>query len=98
MTLPDGKDEEFYWDTELENFWVRLRQRASGVLRNYVAQYRAAGRSRRVTIGNADRLVLSQAREAARKVLAKVALGHDPQGEREVKRQEQARTFKAVVD
>ena len=98
LALPDSKDEEFYWDTELENFGLRLRRRANGVLRNYVAQYRATGRTRRVTIGAADKLTLSQAREAARKVLAKVALGHDPQGERETKRQAQARTFKAVVD
>ena len=42
-------------------------------------------------------LALGQAREAARKLLAKVALGHDPQAEREAKRQAQARTFKSVV-
>ena len=97
LTLPNGKDEEFFWDTELENFGVRLRRFARGVLRNYVAQYRVGQRSRRVTIGSADMLVLGQAREAARKLLAKVALGHDPQAERETKRQAQARTFKAVV-
>ena len=98
LVLEDGKDEEFFWDTEFEGFGLRLRRRDSGdPLRNYVAQYRVNRRSRRITIGSADKLTLSQAREAARKVLAKVALGHDPQGEREAKRQAQARTFKAVV-
>ncbi len=97
LTLPDGKDDEIFWDAELENFGVRLRRRRGGFFRKYVAQYRVAGRNRRVTIGSADMLVFGQAREAARKVLAKVALGHDPQAEREAKRQAQARTFKSVV-
>ena len=98
LALVDGQNETFFWDTELEGFGLRLRgRRRRGPLRKYVAQYRFAQRSRRVTIGSADKLTLGQAREAARKVLAKVALGHDPQAEREAKRQAQARTFKAVV-
>src|SRR5262249_20773414 len=38
------------------------------------------------------------ARDAARKILARAALGHDPQGEREAKRQHTARTFRSVAD
>ena len=97
LALADGQSEAFFWDTELEGFGLRLRRRRGAPVRKYVAQYRVAGRSRRVTIGSADKLTLGQAREAARKLLAKVALGHDPQAEREAKRQQQARTFKSVV-
>ncbi len=97
LVLADGQNEAFFWDADLEGFGLRLRRRRGGPVRKYVAQYRAAGRSRRVTIGSADKLTPGQARDAARKLLAKVALGHDPQAEREAKRQAQARTFKAVV-
>ena len=98
LVLADGQNETFFWDTELEGFGLRLRgRRRRGPLRKFVAQYRVAQRSRRVTIGSADKLTPGQAREAARKILAKVALGHDPQAEREATRQAQARTFKAVV-
>ena len=97
LVLADGQNEAFFWDAELGGFGLRLRRRCGAPFRKYVAQYRVAQRSRRVTIGGADKLTPTQAREAARKILAKVALGHDPQAEREAKRQAQARTFKAVV-
>jgi len=99
LELAKGRAEEFAWDAELEGFGLRLRRSGDGVRRTYVAQYRiGARRSRRVTIGPAEKLVPAQARQAARKILAKVALGHDPQGEKEAKREAAAQTFKAVVD
>jgi integrase len=94
-----GATEEFCWDAELPGYGLRLRRRNDGgLLRTYAAQYRANGRTRRVTIGSADKLTPTQAREAARKLLARVALGHDPQAEREAKRQQAARTFRSTVD
>jgi integrase len=99
LTLSKDRDEEFCWDAELAGYGLRLRRRHDGgLLRTYAAQYRTNGRTRRVTIGNADKLTPVQAREAARKLLARVALGHDPQAEREAKRQQAARTFSSVVD
>jgi integrase len=98
LALPKGKAEDFAWDAELENFGLRLRRRAAGgLLRNWVTQYRANGHTRRVTIGSADKISPAQARDAARKLLARVELGHDPQAEREAKRQQQARTVGAVI-
>src|SRR5262245_44441961 len=94
LALPPSRDEEIFWDTELEGFGLRLRRRRDGgTLRNFVAQYRANGRTRRVTIGSADKIMPSQAREVARKTLAHVELGHDPQAEKEAKRQQAAKTF-----
>jgi len=98
LALAKGRSEDFAWDTEIEGFGLRLRRSGDGLRRTYVAQYRVgARRSRRVTLGTADKLTPAQAREAARKILARVQLGHDPQGDKQAKREEAAYTFKAVV-
>jgi integrase len=94
-TLAKGESEEFIWDTELENFGLRLRRSARGVRRTYVVQYRVHGRTRRQTLGS--KLSLQQARQVARRALAKVMLGHDPQAEKSAKRAQAARTFAAAV-
>jgi integrase len=98
INLPAGKTEEFYWDLDLEGFGLRLRRRADGALqRTWTAQYRHDNRTRRVTLGAADKVSLGEARAEARKILARVALGYDPQGEREVKREEATRTVSSVI-
>jgi integrase len=98
LALPKGQTDEICWDAELEGFGLRLRRRRDGgTLRNWVAQYRANGRTRRVTIGSADKITAAQAREAARKTLARVELGHDPQAEKEAHRQQAAQTFRSLV-
>jgi integrase len=98
FTLPKGKDDDFIWDTELENFAVRARRGADGVRKSYVAQYRAHGRTRRHTLGLPATLTLAKAREAARRILAKATLGGDPQAEKRVKRMRAAQTLAAAVD
>jgi integrase len=99
LALAKGRAEDFAWDVEVEGFGLRLRRSGDGLRRTYVAQYRVgARRSRRVTIGTADKLAPTQAREAARKILARVQLGHDPQAEKQAKRTASAQTFKAVVE
>jgi integrase len=98
LSLPKGRADEICWDAELEGFGLRLRRRShGGLLRNWVAQYRADGHTRRITIGSVDRVTPMQAREAARKVLARVDLGHDPQAEKQAKRQQAARTVRSVI-
>ena len=92
--LPNGKSERFYWDDELKGFGFRLRQRAGRLHRTMIAQYRANGRTRRPTLGTAEVLLAPEARAAARKVLAGVALGGDPQRGAEAKRQAQAHTLR----
>src|SRR5262245_8043253 len=84
----------FAWDTELAGFGLRQQGRR----RTYVAQYRAGGRTRRVTLGSTDRLTPTQARDGARKILARVALGDDPQDEKAAQRAAAERTFRKVVD
>jgi len=98
LSLTKGRDEEFAWDLDVPNFGLRLRRSGDGVKRIYVAQYRTGGRTRRVRLGVAEHLTPTQAREAARKILARVALGGDPQGEKQAKKAEAGRTFAAMVD
>jgi integrase len=99
LTLAKGRGEDFAWDTELEGFGLRLRRKRDGrVLRTWVAQYRANGRTRRITLGSAERVAVAQARDGARKILARVALGHDPQAEKQEKRARSAQSFRGTVD
>jgi integrase len=99
LALAKGRPEEFAWDAELEGFGLRLRRRRDGgLLRTWAAQYRANGHTRRITLGSADKVTVAKAREAARKLLARVELGHDPQREKQAKRAASVHTFRAVAD
>jgi integrase len=69
--------QELSWDLDLKGFGVLC----SGVssTKTYVAQAALNnGLRRRVTIGRCDRLKVTEAREKAREVLAKMDLGEDP--------------------
>jgi integrase len=86
-----------YWDTEHRGFGLLVLP--SGEKR-YVLQYRAAGRSRRMTFKPG--LTLTQARNEAKAKLGAVAKGGDPLAERlaERRRQEGAatNTLKAITE
>jgi len=98
LKLPAGKNEEIFWDPELENYGCRLRASGTTVRRSYIVQYRRAGATRRLRLGSPDRLGEKQARAAARKALAAVALGQDPQAEKVARRNQDQFTFRAVAD
>jgi integrase len=92
-----GRTEDFFWDTELPGFGLRLWMSKGKLGRAYLVQYRFDGRSRRLKIGDPRKLTLNQAREQGRKVLAQVALDRDPAGEKAAKREASKRTFAKVV-
>jgi integrase len=94
LTLTAGKSETFAWDATLAGFGLRLQGRR----RTYIVQYRASGRTRRVTLGTTERLTLAQARDGARKILARAALGEDPQAKKAAQRLAAERTFAKVAD
>jgi integrase len=77
-----GKDDQLYFDDTLTGFALRIRRSGDRVLKRWLVQYRHLGRSRRFRIGDAEKLSAGQAREAARKLLARAELGEDPQGDR----------------
>jgi len=97
LALPNGKAEQFYWDEELRGFGLRLRLRGNRLHRTWIAQYRSNGRTRRPTLGLVETVLPAEARAAARKVLANVALGGDPQRDKEAKRQAATRTYRSIV-
>ncbi|MFZ5585982.1 MAG: tyrosine-type recombinase/integrase [Thermodesulfobacteriota bacterium] len=72
---PDPAKDYWHWDAELPGFGVRVWPSGRKV---YVAQYRAQGRTRRVSLGTHGAVTPEQARKEALKVLAGVAKGDDP--------------------
>lgn len=84
-TFIDGLDpakadkDNTYWDISMPGFGVRVKPPAT---KSYVIQYRAAGRSRRMTLGKHGRITLDGAKKEARKYLGQVTTGQDPARER----------------
>lgn len=91
---PPGKTDVIHFDDDLPGFGLRLR---AGGRRTWVAQYRAEGQTRRVTIGSAAVMTVGEARKAARIVLARAMTGDDPQGERRRKREAARVTLRSVI-
>jgi integrase len=97
--LPPGKTDHIEWDGEMSGFGYRLRLGSGGRVRSsWVVQYRHAGSSRRVLLGSAAVLTADQARVAAKKILAAVTLGQDPQADRVDRRSKDQTSLRAVVD
>jgi integrase len=71
----------FIWDDELPGFGLRVF--ASGK-RSYLIQYRAAGRTRRFTIGLHGIWTAETARQEAKVQLGRVARGDNPSEERQL--------------
>ena len=76
LALPAGKSELLEWDDDLPGFGVRLRDGGS---KTWMIQYRVGRKQRRKTIGSANAMDAATARKAAKKDLARVELGGDPQ-------------------
>ena len=90
-TKCDPRRDVFVWDGDLPGFGLRVRP---GGTKTYVLQYRTTGRQRRMTIGRVGPLAPDEARKAALTLLARVAQGGDPSGERA--NQRRAVTVKAL--
>lgn len=79
-TLPatSGKRTD-YTDALLPGFVLRVSPTSA---RTYAVRYYFGGRVRRFTLGDVCLLGLAQARDEARRILARVAMGNDPQAEK----------------
>ena len=64
-----------FWDSELPGFGVRVYPSGSKV---YIAQTRARGRSKRITVGRHGVITAEQARQRAALIIARVKAGEDP--------------------
>jgi integrase len=97
LKLPANAADVIHFDSELVGFGCRLRRGADGKVRkSYVVQYRRGKQTRRIKLDAGNALSAEQARAAAKTILAKVALGDDPQAERLGRRD--ARSLRSVVD
>jgi integrase len=95
----NGKSDVIYFDEEMPGFGYRLRASAKGImLKSWIVQYRRAGASRRMLLGPASVLDPIQARAAAKKVLAKVALDEDPQAARTERRTKDRMNVRSIID
>jgi integrase len=79
LALPASKTDAIWFDDQLPNFGVRLREGGS---RMYVVQYKLGGKQRRITLGSTALLKADAARDMARDMLSRVRLGGDPAAEK----------------
>jgi integrase len=79
LDLPAGKLDHVVFDEDLPGFGLRLRSSGRKV---WIIQFRANGRQRRITLGDARKVDAEQARRAAKRHFGAVALGSDPQADK----------------
>ena len=99
LALAPGQIDMTVWDAELPGFGIRLRP--SG--RTWMVGYRPVGTGRaglfkRLKIGTPDVVKAAEARAHARTVLAQIALGADPLGERAKAKAASESTLGQVLD
>jgi integrase len=94
LTLPPGKRDKTYFDSEIAAFGVRVR---AGGSRNWVVQYKIAGKNRRLVLGGVNALDAGKARAMAKDALAAIRLGNDPVGQKLDARMRAAETFGALL-
>jgi integrase len=78
-----GRSQTFVWDREIKGFGLRV---LPGGTKAFIFQYRAAGRSRRLTIGKVGTIEPNRARDIAKSYAANVAAGRDPMAEKQAAR------------
>jgi integrase len=100
LVLPDGKNEDYFWDTDLKGFGLKLKLDGQGkVRRSFVVQYRLpGGQQRRQKIADVTKVNADVARKRAAQMLAKVTLGIDPAAEKQKARAATAITLRSVIE
>jgi hypothetical protein len=97
LTLLDDKKEDIAWDKDLAGFGMRQRRSGDMVRKTWIVQYRKGRRTRRVKLAPFETMTADAARKAARKLLGQVWSGHDPQADRQAKRDREAHTLRKVA-
>ena len=89
-----GKPEVVYFDDDVKRFGLRIRS----TKRTWIIQYRRDGVSKKLTIGDAAVIPAAKARDTAKRRLAEVMLGGDPQDAKQAARGRAAITIKAELE
>jgi integrase len=97
IAVPNGPTDVLIFDDELAGFFLRIARKTGRS--TYGADYRVAGKRRRIKLGPADGTAdaLRNARKAARQVLAEATLGQDALGRRAQQQKAGAETFGRLV-
>jgi integrase len=90
---PASKDRVIYWDQSLRRLGLMVTGKGH---RSWIVQYRAGGRSRRVTLDGI--LSLKEARDKAHDILSQVAKGDDPAAAKRKARSAKVDTFSAIAE
>jgi integrase len=98
LQLLPGQNDKIYFDDTMPGFGYRLRRSGNEIKRSWIVQYRRAGATRRILLGNATVLSAAQAREQAKKVLGRVAIGEDPQADRRDRRSKDRLSLRSVIE
>jgi integrase len=85
--------DKIIFDDDVPGFGIRIR--ASGS-RSWIYQYKRAGKTRRLVLGQASALKVAKARDIAADLHAKVRLGGDPAGEKRAAVDRARHTFGAL--
>ncbi len=93
FTCPADKDRVFLWSKSLRGFGLMVMPSDH---KSFVIQWRAGGRSKRMTIGEYGVLTVDQGRAKAKDMLAKITMGADPLADK--KAASAVRTFNDVAD
>ena len=104
--LEAGQADRIWFDDEITGFGLRVRRikKWNGhhsnkePARTWLFQYRIAGKTRRLVIGQAPAVRAERARQIAAELHAKVKLGHDPALEKRIRIERASHTLGGLVD
>lgn len=94
LPLPSGKTDYIEWDDEIPGFGLRIREAGS---RSFIFQYKLGTKQRRMALGVATPLTITEARKTAAKLHARVKLGQDPAEDKAEAQREASETFGPLV-
>lgn len=97
IKIPAGKSEHIEFDEAMPGFGLRIRAGDRGEHRTFIAQYKIGAKHRRITLGNAAKVTLEDARKEARKIFGKVAIGKDPAEEKNASRAKASHTLDGLI-
>ena len=93
LALDPGVKDRIFFDDDVPGFGVRLRESGK---RSWIFQYKMAGATRRLALGEVAAIPLPQARKTASELHARVRLGFDPSSEKRERISNAADTFGAL--